>query len=194
VVHEKNFGSTPASVKVIFLSLYRFFLEAFPRRDYNEIMEPSTADQLTEDVPATEVEQRTKLLLHTLVGEFLAKGRTNGEILEYLQEEQELSAEGAQAVLRGVYDSWSSVRAGLNLQAEDDRNWHSFLRMRLLQSAMTDPSTPSQNLALRVLDSLATLQGITTVQVQPVPLSIELVEKAPEPEVKPEKAKDTGET
>lgn len=146
-------------------------------------------NQLTDDVPATEAEQKAKVLLHTLVGEYLAKGLTNGEILDLLQEQQELSVEDAQAVLRGVYDSWSSVREGLNLQAEDDRNWHHYLRMRLLQSAMANESTPSQNLALRVLDSLAALQGITTTQAQPVPLSIELVEKEPEPEPKP---KDVG--
>jgi len=149
-------------------------------------MELSTTNQFANDVPAAEVEQKTKVLLHTLVGAYLATGLTNGEILELLQEQQELSAEAARTVLRGVYDSWSSVREGLNLQAADDRNWHHYLRMRLLRSAIQNESTPSQNLALRVLDSLAALQGITTVQAQPVPLSIELVEKAPEPEVKPE--------
>ena len=125
-----------------------------------------------------------QILLHTLVGEYLASGFTNGEILELLEKEQELSAEGAQAILRGVFDSWSSVREGLNLQAEDDRNWHHHLRMRLLRRALNDESAASQNLALRVLDSLANLQGITTTQAQPVPLSIELIEKKPEPEPK----------
>lgn len=136
-------------------------------------------------------EQEIKLVLQTLVGEYLATGLTNGEILELLQTEQELSAEGAQAILRGVYDSWSSVREGLNLQAADDRNWHHYLRMRLLQAAIQNESTPSQNLALRVLDSLAALQGITTVQAQPVPLSIELVEKQEKPKPEP-KTEDTG--
>jgi len=117
-----------------------------------------------------------QILLHTLVGEYLASGFTNGEILELLEKEQELSAEGAQAVLRGVFDSWSSVREGLNLQAEDDRNWHHHLRMRLLQRALKDESAASQNLALRVLDSLANLQGITTSQAQPVEIK-PMVEK-----------------
>lgn len=116
-------------------------------------------------------------LLHTLVGEHLATGLTNGEILELLQKEQGLSEEEAQTILRGVYDSWSSVREGLNLQAADDRNWHHHLRMKLLQTVIQDKTTPSQRLALQVLDSLAALQGIDTVLAQPVPLSIELVEK-----------------
>ena len=121
-------------------------------------------------------EQQIKVL-HVLVGEYLAGGYANGEILTCLIDEQKLSAEVAQEILRGVYDSWSSVREVLNLQAEDDRNWHHHLRMRLLRSALGSDSIPSQNLALRVLDSLANLQGITTTQAQPVPLSIELVEK-----------------
>lgn len=132
----------------------------------------------TEEVPQPD---RTKLLLHTLVGEYLAGGLTNGEILELLEKDQELSVDESNAVLRGVYNSWSSVREGLNLQAEDDRNWHHHLRMKLLQRALKDESAASQNLALRILDSLANLQGVTTTQAQPVPLSIELIEKKPEP-------------
>ena len=136
----------------------------------------------TNEVPeVVEVKQKTELLLHTLVGEYLASGLTNDEILACLQQDQELSVEEAQKILRGVYDSWASVRQGLNLQSEDERNWHHYLRMRLLQSAIKDESTPSQNLALRILDSLADLHGITKTQAQPVPLSIELIEKKPEP-------------
>ena len=115
--------------------------------------------------------------LHKFVGECLAQGFTNGEVLEVLQTEQELSEEAAIAILRGVYDSWNDVKEGLHLQTEDDRNWHQLLRMKLLQVAIKDKTTPSQRLALQVLDSLAALQGIGTVLVQPVPLSIELVEK-----------------
>lgn len=131
--------------------------------------------------------EKAKVLLHTLVGEYLAKGFTNSKILAHLVEEQALSEEAAQAILRGVYDSWSSVKEGLNLQSADDRNWHHYLRMKLLQSAIADSATPSQRLALQILDSLAALQGITTSQALPVPLAIELVEKKVEP--KPE---DTG--
>ena len=126
-----------------------------------------------------------QILLHKLVGEYLATGLTNGEILENLEVEQNLSGEDANTILRGVYDSWASVRVGLNLQAEDDRNWHHHLRMKLLQRAIQDESAASQNLVLRVLDSLANLQGITTTQAQPVPLSIELIEKKPEPKPEP---------
>jgi len=123
------------------------------------------------------VDVQKKKLLHTLVGEYLAAGQTNDEILERLEKEQELSGEDACSILRGVYDSWTSVREGLNLQTEDNRGWHQYLRMKLLQAAIADVSTPSRRLALSILDSLAALQGITTVQSQPVPLPIQLVEK-----------------
>jgi len=136
--------------------------------------------------------EKTKILLHTLVGEYLAIGLTNEEVLEKLQTEDKLSEDDAKATLRGVYDSWTSVRVGLNLQAEDDRNWHHFLRMRLLQTAIANEAIPAQNLALRILDSLAALQGITTVQAQPVPLSIELVEKEKKPEPEPKGDKTDG--
>lgn len=147
-------------------------------------MAQSTEEQsaFTNEVP---IQVEKKSPLHVVVGEYLAAGFTNDEILTRLQEEQKLTLEEAQVVLRGVYDSWTSVRAGLNLQSEDDRNWHHHLRMKLLQGAIADVSTPSQRLALQILDSIATLQGIDTVPALPVPLAIELVEKKPEP-------KDTG--
>ncbi len=126
------------------------------------------------------MEEEQIKILHVLVGEYLAGGLANEEILKCLVEEQKLEEEDAYEILRGVYDSWTSVREGLSLQSEDDRNWHQHLRIRLLRSALSNESVPSQNLALRVLDSLANLQGITTVIAQPVPLSIELVEKKEE--------------
>lgn len=126
--------------------------------------------------------QEKERLLHALVGEHLATGLANDEILELLQTEQHLSVEEARVILRGVYDSWSSVREGLNLQAEDDKNWHQYLRMQLLQSAIRDETIPSQRLALQILDSLATIQGISTTIALTAPLSIEMIEKKPEPE------------
>ena len=65
--------------------------------------------QFTEDI------QERRIELQTAVGEYLAGGHTNGEILEQLESEYELSLEAAQAILRGVYDSWTSVREGLNI-------------------------------------------------------------------------------
>ena len=132
-----------------------------------------------------EEEQRKRTeLLHVAVGEYLAAGYTNGEILGYLQLEHKQTLEQAREALRGVYSSWTSVREGLNIEAEDDRNWHIHLRMKLLRDAIKDPATPSRRLALMVLDSLAGIQGISTIPEQAIPLRIELVEKKPEP--KPE--------
>lgn len=125
-------------------------------------------------------EQKTKVKLHTIVGELLAAGNTNSEILEQLQVEHQLNLEEANETLRGVYNSWSSVQIGLDLQPEDDRNWHKHLRMKLLQRAIKDVTTPSQRLALLILDSLAAVQGISVIPTQIIPLSIELVEKKKE--------------
>lgn len=128
------------------------------------------------------MEQEIKRRLHTLVGELLAQGCTNGEILEHLQTEQTLTLEESQVVLRGVFDSWISVREGLDLHTEDDKNWHLHLRMKLLQSTLRDPSTPAQRLALQILDSLSTIQGITPTLELSKPLPIILVEKKEKPD------------
>jgi len=51
-----------------------------------------------------------------------------------------------------------------------------------LQKAIKNETVHSQSLALRILDSLAGVQGISTMPEQVIPLQIELVEKAKEPE------------
>jgi len=137
-----------------------------------------------------EEERKRTELLHVAVGEYLAVGYTNGEILGKLQFDHKQTLEQAQKALRGVYDSWTSVREGLNIEAEDDRNWHIHLRMKLLQTALTNPLIPSQRLALMVLDSLAGVQGISTIPEQAIPLKIELVEKKPEPKPEAETEKE----
>ena len=127
-----------------------------------------------------------QIKLQTITGEFLASGLTNEEILLQLQEEQQLTVEEAQATLRMVYDSWISVREALNLQIGDERNWHQHLRMKLLQKVMQSDVVPAQRLALMILDSLAGIQGISTIAVQEVPLQITLVEKEMGTETKSE--------
>lgn len=148
--------------------LLRILIEVFPLWYYNENMSQSTEKQLIE--------------LQTVTGEYLAMGFTNGEIIDALMLQQQLTEEEANEILRGVYNSWISVREGLNLQAEDERNWHQHLRMKLLQDAIKDVSTPSRRLALSILDSIAGIQGISTMPEHIVPLSIELIEKKAEPE------------
>lgn len=122
-------------------------------------------------------EKKRQILLHTLVGELLATGLTNGEIIEHLQLECNLSETEAPELLRAVYDSWTSVKEGLNLQAKDTRNWHQHLRMKLLQQTLKDKTIPAQRLALQILDSLATIDGIQSVAELTLPLSIRLVAK-----------------
>lgn len=179
--HEKNFGFFQGYK--YFLSHRRFCL----KHPHGAIKIKIKRYTMCEDnvQPSDENTQKTEILLHTLVGEYLALGYTNEMILEHLQVEQHLSIEEAQKILRGVYDSWTSVREALNLQAEDDRNWHQHLRMKLLQVALQDSSIPAQRLALQILDSLASVQGISTTTALTQPLMIELVEKKVEPEPEP---------
>lgn len=146
---------------------------------------------MVEQLINDEQQQKITEQLHVAVGEYLALGFTNSEILGHLQLEHKQTFDQAQEALRGVYDSWTSVREGLNIEAEDDRNWHIHLRMKLLQAALKNIAIPSQRLALMVLDSLAGIQGISTIPEQAVPLRIELVEKKPEPKEEP---KPEGET
>ncbi len=137
-----------------------------------------------------EAERKRIELLHVAIGEYLAAGFTNEEILGRLQFDHKQTLEQAREALRGVYDSWTSVREGLNIEAEDDRNWHVHLRMKLLQDAIKDATTPSRRLALMLLDSLANIQGISTIPEQAVPLKIELVEKKKEKEKETPDAKE----
>lgn len=143
--------------------------------NYNLIMGQPTSDTQV-------IAQEANIKIHTIIGELLALGLTNEEILEKLQEGGVLSEEEAKTALRTVYDCWTSVREGLNLQSPDDRNWHQYLRMKLLQRVMPSEAVASQRLVLQILDSLADIQGISTTVVQEIPLQINLVEKEKEPE------------
>lgn len=120
--------------------------------------------------------------LHSLVGELLAQGLTNNEIVEQLQTIHTLNLENAHRLLREVYDSWDTIKTTLDIQPNDERNWHQYLRLKLLQEALKEESTIGRRFALRILDSLASVQGIATTLEQTTPLSIVLVEKVPEPE------------
>lgn len=112
-----------------------------------------------------------------LIGEYLALGLTGSEIITNLQEGEGLTVEDAFQALHSVYASWSEVRNELALQLDDERNWHIYLRMRLLQDALAEKTTPARRLALQILDSLAAIQGIGVIATQPIPIAIELVEK-----------------
>jgi hypothetical protein len=131
-------------------------------------------------------EQQRIFLLHELVGRYLAEGLTNQEIITKLQIEQVLEYEEAQTILRQVYTSWQVVKEGLDLQVEDERNWHQYLRMQLLAATLKEQNTPSRRLALAILDSLANIQSIGTSTPVTVPLPIMLIEKPPTEEEKEE--------
>ena len=120
--------------------------------------------------------------IQSVIGELLAGGHADNDIIDTIVEEHELSSEKAYAELRKVYDGWQHTREVLDLNDSNMQDWHVFLRKRILQQALGDATIPSLKLALSVLDSLAAIQGISTAQGQVMPLSITLVEKAEEPD------------
>lgn len=119
--------------------------------------------------------------IHEAIGELLAKGHTDDDIISSLEEESDLSHEAACKVLRDVYDGWQHTRDALDLNDGNLKDWHVFLRKTILQEALGQSTIPSMKLALSVLDSLAAIQGISTTESQTVPLSITLVEKKETP-------------
>lgn len=116
-------------------------------------------------------------IIQEVIGELLAKGHTDKDIIDTLKEEKELGHEEACAALRDVYNDWQHTREALDLNANNLIDWHVFLRKHILEVALGERTTPSLRLALSVLDSLATIQGISTVEGQTVPLTIQLMEK-----------------
>ncbi len=119
------------------------------------------------------------------VGELLAAGHPDSDIISTLQEEGGLSHKEACEVLHGIYIGWQHTREELDLQENNLKDWHVFLRKGILQVALRESTISSLKLALSVLDSLATIQGISTEQGPTLPLSITLVEKKEDKETTP---------
>lgn len=129
----------------------------------------------------------------TAVGELLAKGLSDDEIIAELEKEEDLSHEDACKVLRDVYDKWQHTREVLDLDENNLKDWHVHLRKHILKTSLADGSSiASLRLALSVLDSLAGIQGISTEQGQIVPLAITLVEKKEETETETETGDNNG--
>ncbi len=123
--------------------------------------------------------------IQSVIGELLAGGHADNDIIDTIVEEHEISAEEAYAELRKVYDGWQHTREVLDLNDSNMQDWHVFLRKRILQKSLKEATIPSLKLALSVLDSLAAIQGISTAQGQVMPLSITLVEKKEDKETTP---------
>lgn len=115
--------------------------------------------------------------VHEIIGELLAEGHLDDDIISTLEESEGLTNEEACAALHSVYDSWQHTRSVLDLNDDNLKDWHVFLRKHILQNALGTGTVPSLRLALSVLDSLAAIQGISTTQGQSMPLTITLVEK-----------------
>jgi hypothetical protein len=105
--------------------------------------------------------------LQLVAGSLLADANTDEDIVARLIEAFKVTQEQAVAAIKDVYRQWSGVSALLDLGNTDLLNWHAHMRMRILRDSLRDPSVPSQGLALKVLDSLAALQGFGGTQEPP---------------------------
>jgi len=119
-------------------------------------------------------------VLQEAIGELLAQGHTDEDIIASIMENEDASREEACNALRSVYDGWQQTREALDLNDVNLQDWHVFLRKHILQTALATSTIPSLKLALSVLDSLATIQGVNAEQGQAAPLTITLVEKKEE--------------
>ncbi|KKN38482.1 hypothetical protein LCGC14_0752860 [marine sediment metagenome] len=120
--------------------------------------------------------------LQEAIGGLLAQGQTDEDIIASIIENEQATYEEACGALRSVYDGWQQTREALDLNDTNLQDWHVFLRKHILQTALTANTIPSLKLALGVLDSLATIQGVCAEQGQAAPLTITLVEKKEDPE------------
>ncbi|HDZ62471.1 MAG TPA: hypothetical protein ENH40_04935 [Nitrospirae bacterium] len=119
--------------------------------------------------------------LQEAIGELLAQGNTDEDIITSIMENEDVSHEEACNALRSVYNGWQQVREALDLNDVNLQDWHVFLRKHILQTALTASTIPALKLALSVLDSLAAIQGVCSEQGQAAPLTITLVEKEEKP-------------
>ncbi len=123
--------------------------------------------------------------LQEAIGRLLAQGNTDEDIIASIVEEQGATYEEACNALRSVYDGWQETRDTLDLDDTNLQDWHVFLRKHILQTALKENTMPALKLALSVLDSLASIQGVCAEQGQAAPLTITLVEKKEEEPAQP---------
>lgn len=98
-----------------------------------------------------------------LAGQLLAEGYSQHRVLQILETPPSgLSPQEAREALRAVFESWKS-----ELDLESLRAQHVELRHVLLQKAMSDSSIAHLRLALAILDSLASVQGLKVTEATP---------------------------
>jgi superfamily II helicase len=120
------------------------------------------------------------------VGQLIAQACTNEEIVATLHREGYcMSPDDATALLKNFYDNWKNLDKTLDLSEDDYHRWHAHLRLQLLKRCIADPSTPSTACALRILDSMAAMQGLLKKEEfkNILPLKIEFVPAGSVPQV-----------
>lgn len=134
------------------------------------------------DIPGTEVEEQVSspVSIEQLVGKFLSDGYDNlGVITALLETNAVASEEEAVEVIKGVYESWKRQQDSFDDSPTNILNWHIRNRLSILRKAVKINDTAGLNLGLRVLDSLAPLQGVSLEAEMgslEKPIRIELVE------------------
>lgn len=111
------------------------------------------------------------------ISEWLALGFSDVQIIGELQTVANLDEKEAQAALKDLYAHWQDTRDAVDLREADLVAWHVFLRKRILQKMIARADPAGQRVALAVLDSLATIQGIAVATSQTIPLKIVMKEK-----------------
>jgi len=116
--------------------------------------------------------------IQVAIGEWLAMGYTDEQIVNELVLTSTCETEEeAQGVLKSVYNRWQDTKSALDLQSVDILQWHIYMRKKLLQKALETHTLPSIKIALSILDSLAAVEGISTVEPPTVPIHITLTER-----------------
>ena len=103
--------------------------------------------------------------IYETIGQSLAKGMSNQEIVTTLVSMGNISEEEAVKHLRSVYDHWNNIHELLQPKKTDLLNWHLQLRHKLLQNAMEDGNDmKAVRVALAILESMAELQDIKAIE------------------------------
>lgn len=116
--------------------------------------------------------------VHKVLGELLAEGLTSEEvILQLLERYEGLEKSAAIAYLNHFYETWSETDESLSKQVDLNKYWHVFMRHKLLQTALKESSTKDLRTTLAILDSLASIQGVTAklLEETEIPIHITLV-------------------
>ena len=98
--------------------------------------------------------------INSLIGELLGRGYSHLEICESLVQNG-VDKKVAASAIAGFYDSIQETNRSADLEnPERVRNWHVFMRQKLLRRSLEDSSPTGLKTSLAVLDSLSVVQKV----------------------------------